>query len=118
MPQSGHLSPPAQHEGKAELGHKPALLPVYSFLLSYQQLAEIADTRDHVFPVKDGFHALKGIVNSVSLSPFVSLWGEFAVVSGPTNFSAHTGTWSPFRGFDLISEVVTRCNLLVSLVNE
>uniref|UniRef100_A0A3Q0QZK3 Anthrax toxin receptor n=1 Tax=Amphilophus citrinellus TaxID=61819 RepID=A0A3Q0QZK3_AMPCI len=30
-----------------------------------QQLAEIADTRDHVFPVKDGFHALKGIVNSI-----------------------------------------------------
>uniref|UniRef100_G3N4Q7 ANTXR cell adhesion molecule 2a n=2 Tax=Gasterosteus aculeatus TaxID=69293 RepID=G3N4Q7_GASAC len=30
-----------------------------------QQLAEIADTKDQVFPVKDGFHALKGIVNSV-----------------------------------------------------
>uniref|UniRef100_A0A3B5BA59 ANTXR cell adhesion molecule 2a n=1 Tax=Stegastes partitus TaxID=144197 RepID=A0A3B5BA59_9TELE len=30
-----------------------------------QQLADIADTKDHVFPVKDGFHALKGIVNSV-----------------------------------------------------
>ncbi|KAM4576131.1 anthrax toxin receptor 2 [Odontesthes bonariensis] len=30
-----------------------------------QQLAEIADTKDHVFPVKDGFHALKGIVNSI-----------------------------------------------------
>ncbi|CAG5918857.1 unnamed protein product [Menidia menidia] len=30
-----------------------------------QQLAEIADTKDHVFPVKDGFHALKGIVDSV-----------------------------------------------------
>ncbi|XP_061529524.1 ANTXR cell adhesion molecule 2a isoform X2 [Phycodurus eques] len=30
-----------------------------------QQLADIADTRDQVFPVKDGFHALKGIVNSI-----------------------------------------------------
>ncbi|XP_039859593.1 ANTXR cell adhesion molecule 2a [Simochromis diagramma] len=30
-----------------------------------QQLAEIADTKDHVFPVKDGFHALKGIINSI-----------------------------------------------------
>ncbi|XP_035989443.1 anthrax toxin receptor 2-like [Fundulus heteroclitus] len=32
-----------------------------------QQLAKIADSKDNVFPVKDGFHALKGIVNSVSL---------------------------------------------------
>ncbi|XP_077416534.1 anthrax toxin receptor 2 isoform X1 [Vanacampus margaritifer] len=30
-----------------------------------QQLADIADTRDQVFPVKDGFHALKGIINSI-----------------------------------------------------
>uniref|UniRef100_H3DH28 Anthrax toxin receptor n=1 Tax=Tetraodon nigroviridis TaxID=99883 RepID=H3DH28_TETNG len=30
-----------------------------------QQLANIADTKDQVFPVKDGFHALKGIVNSI-----------------------------------------------------
>uniref|UniRef100_A0A8C6SB71 ANTXR cell adhesion molecule 2a n=1 Tax=Neogobius melanostomus TaxID=47308 RepID=A0A8C6SB71_9GOBI len=30
-----------------------------------QQLFDIADTRDQVFPVKDGFHALKGIVNSI-----------------------------------------------------
>ncbi|XP_029018382.1 ANTXR cell adhesion molecule 2a isoform X2 [Betta splendens] len=30
-----------------------------------QQLAEIADSKDHVFPVKDGFHALRGIVNSI-----------------------------------------------------
>ncbi|KAK7899545.1 hypothetical protein WMY93_020398 [Mugilogobius chulae] len=29
-----------------------------------QQLFDIADGRDQVFPVKDGFHALKGIVNS------------------------------------------------------
>lgn len=36
-------------------------------VLSYKQLADIADTKDQVFPVKDGFHALKGIVNSVSL---------------------------------------------------
>ncbi|KAJ0019852.1 hypothetical protein NQD34_007421 [Periophthalmus magnuspinnatus] len=30
-----------------------------------QQLFAIADTRDQVFPVKDGFHSLKGIVNSI-----------------------------------------------------
>ncbi|KAM6945035.1 anthrax toxin receptor 2 isoform 1-T1 [Lycodopsis pacificus] len=30
-----------------------------------QQLAEIADNKDQVFPVKDGFHALKGIINSI-----------------------------------------------------
>ncbi|XP_062307411.1 ANTXR cell adhesion molecule 2a isoform X1 [Osmerus eperlanus] len=30
-----------------------------------QQLAKVADTKDQVFPVKDGFHALKGIVNSI-----------------------------------------------------
>uniref|UniRef100_A0A667YUE6 ANTXR cell adhesion molecule 2a n=1 Tax=Myripristis murdjan TaxID=586833 RepID=A0A667YUE6_9TELE len=30
-----------------------------------QQLADVADTKDQVFPVKDGFHALKGIVNSI-----------------------------------------------------
>ncbi|XP_069379435.1 anthrax toxin receptor 2 [Paralichthys olivaceus] len=30
-----------------------------------QQLAGIADTKDQVFPVKDGFHALKSIVNSI-----------------------------------------------------
>uniref|UniRef100_A0A7N6BDT7 VWFA domain-containing protein n=1 Tax=Anabas testudineus TaxID=64144 RepID=A0A7N6BDT7_ANATE len=30
-----------------------------------QQLSDIADNKDHVFPVKDGFHALKGIVNSI-----------------------------------------------------
>ncbi|CAL8253492.1 unnamed protein product [Boreogadus saida] len=30
-----------------------------------KQLAEVADTKDQVFPVKDGFHALRGIVNSI-----------------------------------------------------
>ncbi|XP_071779944.1 anthrax toxin receptor 2 [Centroberyx gerrardi] len=30
-----------------------------------QQLADVADSKDQVFPVKDGFHALKGIVNSI-----------------------------------------------------
>ncbi|MEQ2262639.1 hypothetical protein XENORESO_018030, partial [Xenotaenia resolanae] len=30
-----------------------------------QQLSDIADSKDNVFPVKDGFHALKGIVNSI-----------------------------------------------------
>uniref|UniRef100_A0A8C2DP77 Anthrax toxin receptor n=1 Tax=Cyprinus carpio TaxID=7962 RepID=A0A8C2DP77_CYPCA len=30
-----------------------------------EQLAEVADTREQVFPVKGGFQALKGIVNSI-----------------------------------------------------
>uniref|UniRef100_A0A9J7ZNV0 Anthrax toxin receptor n=2 Tax=Cyprinus carpio TaxID=7962 RepID=A0A9J7ZNV0_CYPCA len=30
-----------------------------------EQLADVADTRDQVFPVKGGFQALKGIVNSI-----------------------------------------------------
>ncbi|MGH0156266.1 UNVERIFIED_CONTAM: hypothetical protein FKN15_004097 [Acipenser sinensis] len=34
-----------------------------------EQLAEIADTKDQVFPVNDGFHALKGIINSVIKDP-------------------------------------------------
>ena len=41
-----------------------ALHPVY--VCASEQLAEVADTKDQVFPVKDGFHALRGIVNSVS----------------------------------------------------
>ncbi|TNN71746.1 Anthrax toxin receptor 2 [Liparis tanakae] len=39
--------------------------------LDFSTLAEIADTKDQVFPVKDGFHALKGIVNSVNIKEFV-----------------------------------------------
>ncbi|XP_077571885.1 anthrax toxin receptor 2 [Stigmatopora nigra] len=30
-----------------------------------QQLVDIADSKDQVFPVKDGFHALRGIINSI-----------------------------------------------------
>ena len=30
------------------------------------QLAKIADSKDHVFPVNDGFEALQGIIDSVS----------------------------------------------------
>uniref|UniRef100_A0A8C9XMM4 Anthrax toxin receptor n=1 Tax=Sander lucioperca TaxID=283035 RepID=A0A8C9XMM4_SANLU len=50
-----------------------------------QQLADIADTKDQVFPVKDGFHALKGIVNSVSaptLCVFVCVGLRILVSSG------------------------------------
>jgi len=36
------------------------------FLFVSQQLADVADNREQVFPVKGGFQALKGIVNSVS----------------------------------------------------
>lgn len=34
----------------------------------YNQLVDIADSKDQVFPVVDGFHALKNIVNSVRFS--------------------------------------------------
>lgn len=30
------------------------------------QLANIADSKDHVFPVNDGFEALQGVIDSVS----------------------------------------------------
>ena len=30
------------------------------------QLARIADSKDHVFPVNDGFQALQGVIHSVS----------------------------------------------------
>lgn len=33
----------------------------------YDQLVDIADSKDQVFPVVDGFQALKTIVNSVRL---------------------------------------------------
>nr|KAF6428914.1 ANTXR cell adhesion molecule 1 [Molossus molossus] len=33
------------------------------------QLARIADSKDHVFPVNDGFQALQGIIHSVSRAP-------------------------------------------------
>lgn len=29
------------------------------------QLAKIADSKDHVFPVNDGFEALQGVIDSV-----------------------------------------------------
>ncbi|KAK7808207.1 hypothetical protein U0070_016932, partial [Myodes glareolus] len=34
------------------------------------QLARIADSKDHVFPVNDGFQALQGIIHSVSTGFF------------------------------------------------
>lgn len=37
------------------------------------QLARIADSKDHVFPVNDGFQALQGIIHSVSRAPPLSL---------------------------------------------
>ncbi|XP_055017268.1 ANTXR cell adhesion molecule 2a isoform X2 [Boleophthalmus pectinirostris] len=40
-------------------------LEVFIHELTVKELFDIADTRDQVFPVKDGFHALKGIVNSI-----------------------------------------------------
>lgn len=74
-------SPPA-HDMKAKtvLSHedeedgrvKSAVILVYRLLLCLRQLAVIADTKDQVFPVKDGFHALKGIVNSVSFHALFS----------------------------------------------
>lgn len=31
----------------------------------YRQLSTIADSKDHVFPVNDGFNALQGVIDSV-----------------------------------------------------
>uniref|UniRef100_A0A8C2DFF6 Anthrax toxin receptor n=1 Tax=Cyprinus carpio TaxID=7962 RepID=A0A8C2DFF6_CYPCA len=40
-------------------------LEPYIHKLTKEELADVADTRDQVFPVKGGFQALKGIVNSI-----------------------------------------------------
>lgn len=63
------------HEDEEDSRVKSAVILVYRLLLWLRQLADIADTKDQVFPVKDGFHALRGIINSVSgltLSSFCS----------------------------------------------
>lgn len=33
----------------------------------FSQLAKIADSKDHVFPVNGGFEALQGVIDSVSI---------------------------------------------------
>lgn len=38
------------------------------YVLLLCQLARIADSKDHVFPVNDGFEALQGIIDSVSIN--------------------------------------------------
>lgn len=40
---------------------------LFYFLSPLGQLARIADSKDHVFPVNDGFEALQGIIDSVSI---------------------------------------------------
>lgn len=40
---------------------------LFYLLLPLRQLARIADSKDHVFPVNDGFEALQGIIDSVSI---------------------------------------------------
>lgn len=45
------------------------------------QLARIADSKDHVFPVNDGFQALQGIIHSVSRA--TSSGTEYSGPSGP-----------------------------------
>lgn len=39
---------------------------IFSWFLIWSQLATIADSKDHVFPVNDGFEALQGVIDSVS----------------------------------------------------
>ncbi|XP_041084321.1 ANTXR cell adhesion molecule 2a isoform X2 [Polyodon spathula] len=59
------LLPYAKEEAKKArtLGARVYCVGVKDFV--EEQLAEIADTKDQVFPVNDGFHALKGIINSI-----------------------------------------------------
>lgn len=45
--------------------YQPFLNQVFLFFL---KLERIADSKEQVFPVKGGFQALKGIINSVSIS--------------------------------------------------
>lgn len=50
----------------------------------FLKLERIADSKDQVFPVKGGFQALKGIINSVSVPPdprsLLTLQHVFSVV--------------------------------------
>lgn len=82
---SATSSPAHDTKAKTPLSHederrraalKPAPLLVYPLPLRLRQLNKIADKKDQVFPVKDGFHALKGIVNSVSALPLLPSFGR------------------------------------------
>lgn len=42
--------------------------PLSELFLLFLKLERIADSKEQVFPVKGGFQALKGIINSVSIS--------------------------------------------------
>ncbi|KAF3851463.1 hypothetical protein F7725_013235, partial [Dissostichus mawsoni] len=53
-----------------------------------QQLADVADTKDQVFPVKDGFQALKGIVNSILKRSCTEILSVEPPVSSPSTSSS------------------------------
>lgn len=42
--------------------------PLSELFLLFLKLERIADSKEQVFPVKGGFQALRGIINSVSIS--------------------------------------------------
>uniref|UniRef100_A0A8C6KUJ9 ANTXR cell adhesion molecule 2a n=1 Tax=Nothobranchius furzeri TaxID=105023 RepID=A0A8C6KUJ9_NOTFU len=56
-------NPPLQADEARKYGARVYCVGIKDF--DEQQLADIADSKNNVFPVKDGFHALKGIVNSI-----------------------------------------------------
>lgn len=90
------------HEDEEDSRVKSAVNLVYRLLLWLRQLAAIADTKDQVFPVKDGFHALKGIVNSVS---FLTLFCSSSWLS------QETAPWNVCNGyiFSFCRSVLWKC---------
>lgn len=80
------LSPPLVQWSSASWDLTDCVCPVFpcvlvgwpTFFPQKNQLARIADSKDHVFPVNDGFEALQGIIDSVSLAyrctRFMTLW--------------------------------------------
>ncbi|XP_040898284.1 ANTXR cell adhesion molecule 2a [Toxotes jaculatrix] len=70
-----------------------------------QQLADIADTKDQVFPVKDGFHALRGIVNSIlkqSCTEILSVEPSSVCVNETFDIVLRGNGFSPGRNNDSV----------------
>ncbi|ETE64612.1 hypothetical protein L345_09619, partial [Ophiophagus hannah] len=83
------------------------------------QLARIADSKDHVFPVNDGFEALQGIIDSLFLidsrsisSPFVSLAVASIASSNSLDFVLRKLSLEPMNLVRLISDRLNGGNIL------
>ncbi|MGH0163878.1 UNVERIFIED_CONTAM: hypothetical protein FKN15_045866 [Acipenser sinensis] len=71
-----------------------------------EQLAEIADTKDQVFPVNDGFHALKGIINSREVEWAVNVQSAQALAREPLKMRLKTTVSGEDRSTKCAAEMV------------